>query len=433
MQRILCLFLILNTAALTAQVENIKVMTYNLLYYKAGSDAPCSHNRTVAQRDADLRTIIANVQPDIFCVNELGAGVINPLLIVDNILNVNLTNHYRSANSTNNSSSSIVNMLFYNENKFTLHSQSNLQRDLNNFPLVRIIDFYRLYVNDAGLGQPGVDTVFFTVAVGHLKAGSSTSDKLQRENAAKAVMNYLENSVPDDNVIFTGDFNIKTSTENAYQEFINYSNSSVALRDPISTAGSWNNNSTFASVHTQSTHSSSSGCFAGGGMDDRFDFSLTSQAIINGSDNLTYKDYYALGQDGSFFNSAMNTNSNLSVNSTVATALYNFSDHLPVILELEAAVSGIGLSENELWHKTVQIANPFRDKLTLKFRNNNPLNQVSLKVLDLTGRLILQKQYNAIPARADVEFNSSHWKPGIYLVSLSQQNGQTVTRKLVKQ
>jgi exonuclease III len=433
MKRVLCLLLILNTAALTAQVEDIKVMTYNLLYYKAGSGAPCSHNRTAAQRDADLRTIVENVQPDIFCVNELGAGVINPLLIVDNILNINLVSHYKSANSTNNSSSSIVNMLFYNKNKFTLQSQSNVQRDLNNFPITRIIDFYRLYVNDAGLGQPGVDTVFFTIAVGHLKAGSSASDRLQRENAAKAVMDYIENTVPDDNIILTGDFNIRSSSETSYQEFTNYSNVNVALVDPINTPGSWNNNGTYTSVHTQSTHSSGSGCFAGGGMDDRFDFSLTSKAIINGSDNLIYKNYYALGQDGSFFNSAMNTNSNLSVNSTVASALYNFSDHLPVILELEAAVSGIGISERELWQKTLQIANPFGDKLALKFRNNNPLNQVNLKVLDLTGRLILQKEYNYIPAMADLEFDSSQWKPGIYLVSLSQQNGQTVSRKLVKQ
>jgi hypothetical protein len=425
------LVLSLGFMGLNAQVEDVKIMTYNLLFYKA-SEAPCTHNRTPAQRDQDFSTIVASVNPDILCVNELGEGVVNPILINNNVLNVNGINHFASANSTNNSSSRIVNMLFYNQDKLTLQSQFSLQRDLNNFPIIRVIDFYRLYLNDAGLGSPGVDTVFFTVAVMHLKAGASTSDQNQRENAAKAVMNYIENNVTDDNIIVTGDFNIRSSNENAYQEFVNYSNATVALNDPINTPGTWHNNSNFATVHTQSTHSSGTGCFSGGGMDDRFDFSLISDAINAGSDNLNYQDYYAYGQDGSSFNGNLNTNSNFSVNASVAAALYNFSDHLPVILELEANVSGIGLNETNYWQQTLQIANPFKRNLELNFKNNTTLQNIEVSVIDLTGRPVLQKNIKTIKPGAQIKFNSATWAPGIYLLSIVKNNKVVETRKLIK-
>ncbi len=401
------------------------------MFYKA-SNAPCTHSRTPAQRDQDLTTIVSSVNPDIICVNELGEGVVNPLLVNSNVLNVNGVNHFKSANSTNNSSSSLVNMLFYNENKFTLESQSTLQRDLNNFPIIRVIDFYRLYVNDAGLGSPGVDTVFFTIAVAHLKAGSSSGDQNQRENAAEAIMDYIENNVSDQNVILTGDFNIRSSSENSYQEFINYSNASVALNDPISTPGSWNNNSNFASIHTQSTHSSGTGCFSGGGMDDRFDFSLISNSISNGADKLRYQNYYAYGQDGSSFNGSLNTSNNFSVNSVVASALYNFSDHLPVILELEASVSGIGISEEDYWQRVLQVPNPFKNQLNVHFKGQQAFEDVEIRVIDLTGCTVAHKSTSNLAANAQVSFNTEKWRPGIYLLTVSKANGSTVTRKLVK-
>lgn len=67
--------------------------------------------------------------------------------------------------------------------------------------------------------------------------------------------------------------------------------------------GSWNNNDFFASVHSQSTHTSGD-CFSTGGSDDRFDFILTSDEIINGTDymKLVPGSYKALGQDGQHFN-----------------------------------------------------------------------------------------------------------------------------------
>jgi len=44
--------------------------------------------------------------------------------------------------------------------------------------------------------------------------------------------------------------------------------------------------------------------------------------------------YQAIGQDGSYFNRALNIENNASVSPEIARALYNFSDHLPVSLQL---------------------------------------------------------------------------------------------------
>ena len=72
-----------------------------------------------------------------------------------------------------------------------------------------------MYYKDPGL-KLGADTNFFTIVTGHLKAGNSASDKLDRERAMDAVMNHLTLNVSDKNVILCGDMNTYTSSEGAY-------------------------------------------------------------------------------------------------------------------------------------------------------------------------------------------------------------------------
>ena len=62
-----------------------------------------------------------------------------------------------------------------------------------------------------------------------------------------------------------GDFNLYSSSEPAYGTILN--GGTVLLFDPISSPGSWNNNSSFANIHTQSTRSGTigdGGSFGGG-------------------------------------------------------------------------------------------------------------------------------------------------------------------------
>lgn len=412
-----------------AQTESIKVVSYNLMWYKAGS-APCNHSRSSSQRDADLQTIVQYLAPDVMVVQELGNAPVNPLVVLGDIFNVNGVSHYARAGSSNNSSSSLVNMLFYNSDKLELVSQDFINLDINNSPLIRVIDFYRLYVKDPGLGTPGIDTVFFTIGVAHLKAGNSSGDASERARATAAVMQYIDQNVGDDNVLFAGDFNVYSANQTAFQNLVNYStNPAISFNDPENQLGSWNNNSSFANYHTQSTHSNSQGCFSGGGMDDRFDFILVSDAIENNTDGLTYSNYQAIGQDGSSYNGNLNTSSNFNVNSTVASALYNFSDHLPVEIELEASVSGIGLSPYELKQQAWQVVNPFQDQISLRFKGLLANRSVEVKLLGLNGQIL--GEWNT-QGENEFEIASAHLPSGIYLLQVKEGDRFMETRKVIK-
>lgn len=415
---------------LWAQSVPIKLMNYNLMYYKAPS-TPCNHSRSGAQRDSDLKTIVQYVQPDILSVVEMGSNPINPPVITSSILNTDGVNHYQSANFTSSPFSSLANMLFYNDEKLALHSQSTVDMDPSNVPLIRLVDFYRLYVKDGGHGQAGVDTTWLTVGLVHFKAGSSSSDRTEREKAARAIMRHIENQVGDANVVLTGDFNMRSSSESAYQTMVNYSNATARLEDPIQRSGNWNNNSNFATEHTQSTHSSSRGCFAGGGMDDRFDQFLVSSPIMSGNADLPYQRYNALGQDGGSFNGPLNRSTNFEVNSTIANALYNFSDHLPVIMEVNAQVSGIGLRDYQYLEQNLEVVNPFSERLKLRLPEG-PRRPLQVRVHNLAGQKILQAPWSAGPYQQNWSIDTQGLAEGIYLLRLEQANGAIITRKIIK-
>lgn len=416
---------------LWAQSVPIKLMTYNLMFYKAPS-TPCNHSRSGAQRDSDLKTIVQYAQPDILSVVEMGSNPINPPVITSNILNTDGVSHYQSANYTSSPFSSLANMLFYNEDKLVLHSQSTVEMDPSNVPLIRLVDFYRLYVKDAGHGEPGVDTTWLSVGVVHFKAGSSSSDRTEREKAAQAIMNHIDNQIGDANVVLTGDLNMRSSSEAAYQTMVNYSDPTARLEDPIQRSGNWNNNSNFATEHTQSTHSSSQGCFAGGGMDDRFDQILVSSSLMSGNADLLYQRYNALGQDGGSFNGPLNRNTNFEVNATVANALYNFSDHLPVIMEMNAQVSGIGLEEYHYWEQNLEVVNPFSEQLELQLPEG-PRRPMQVRLYNLAGQTILEGTWPAGPRRQNWSMDTQGLAEGIYLLRMQQANGgASITRKIIK-
>lgn len=426
MLRIRIAVLLFISFGLFGQTEDIKVVSYNLMYYKTSS-APCTHSRTTTQRDNDLKNIISYLAPDIFVAQELGTAAVNPLVIMSDILNVDGVNHFQRAASSNNSSSSLVNMLWYNRDKLALIGQDKIELDLNNVPIIRVIDFYHLYVKDQGLGNPGIDTVFLSIGVAHLKAGNSSADASQRDRATEAVMDYIEN-LGHDNVLFAGDFNVYSASEAAFQNLVNYNaNPSISLNDPVNQLGSWNNNSNFATVHTQSTHSSSGGCFSGGGMDDRFDFILASDAIINNTAGLAYTNYRTVGQDGGSYNNSLSTNNNTDVPSSVASSLYFFSDHLPVSMELEASVSGIGISESELKQSSWSFNNPVKGDLEISLEDILSREVLEINIFDLQGRRVYQAMSKN---KNEHRIACETWDSGLYMIQVRAGNW-TETRKVI--
>ncbi len=313
--------------------ETINTMFYNLLDFP---EAPPSNRADI------LKTIIDDYQPDLFMVCELqsenGANT---------ILNTSLQtfdNRYVRANFVLNQSTTFTGLqqlVFYNSKKLILDSQDEIitrVRDINHYT-------FRLNTPDAT-----TNPVYLEVYVAHLKSSQGLENEQLRADMASELTNALESLPSDRFVLFAGDFNLYTSDESAYQELLDPTNV-IVLKDPIDRLGSWHINSSFQDIHTQSTRISNSefnNHGAGGGLDDRFDFILISENLQS-STTLHYVEnsYRAYGNNGNCFNNNINDTSCSGTEYSQLTRdnLYNMSDHLPVIMQLQTD-QVLNLSDN---------------------------------------------------------------------------------------
>ena len=302
-----------------------------------------------------LQDILQDYSPDIFMVCELqsqeGADV-----ILNVGLNSNGNSNYSAAPYFENQSGGgdLQQALFYRNDMFVLENT-----EIINTP-VRDINKYTLLLNTE---SQDTNPIRIYAYVTHLKSSQGSANQQLRLSMVEAFVNDTEQLEDDAFVLFAGDFNIYTSTEPAYLEILDQTNS-VAMEDPIDTPGAWNNNEDFRAVHTQSTRTSSSGFGggAGGGLDDRFDFIMVSQNMMT-NPNLQYKtdSYKAYGNNGNCYNNNINDiNCGGVYNQIIRDALYNMSDHLPVVMELETDQEIVILEVPQQ-----QLAQPFSLKRTL--------------------------------------------------------------------
>lgn len=408
-----------------AQVtDTIRVMHYNLLNYRNVTSFCTESNNNSDQKDQNLKTIIQYVKPDIFTVNEMGATWLNPPKILSNALNKDGIDYYDQAEFASNGSSSIANALFFNSNKLELHSQSDITKDKTGYRLIRSIDIYKLYYKDEVALQKG-DTNFIVVFVCHLKAGSTSTDKSTRDKETTALMDYLnDNQERGANYILCGDFNIQSASEDSYEELVNHTNGNIRFVDPIDAAGTWNNKDIYANLHTQSTRSSSNGCASGGGMDDRFDFILCGNEVMQGDYDLKYidKTYKAVGQDSRRFNGTINSPENKAVPKAIADALFNTSDHLPVIMDMSIKTQKV--SAKKVSQLRWSVVSPTSDQLHIE--SQSPISAVQLYSLD--GRLIFNK---LTEAQYEIHTDLPKLPNGIYTLKVSTTERQTAVKKIV--
>lgn len=328
MKKYLPLFLLLLLIVTTKSFsqDTIRFMHYNVLNYPNSSD--------FATKNSYLIPIISYLEPDILEINEMNNDSTNADTILNSVITIGAGfSNYKRAHYTNNANSSIVNMLFYNADKFTLYSEDIIVQTL------RDINVYKLYYNDPSKLSVG-DTIFLTVLSAHFKASSGSTNETKRANQATDIMNYLKSLSNPGNLILAGDFNIYNSSEQAYVNLTTDPNLQVNFNDPINVPGTWHNGSGFSNYHTQCTrlvNEPDGG--SSGGLDDRFDFILCNNSVINDSDRIQYipNSYITVGQDGLHYNDALTSApTNTSVPTTaLVNALYNMSDHLPLIAEFE--------------------------------------------------------------------------------------------------
>lgn len=287
--------------------QEYKIMSYNLLNYP-GNDT--------TTRNPYFRTVIANVQPDILVVQEMNsqAGV-NGFLI--NVLNAAVGGYDAGVF---NDGPDTDNAIFFKGDKFNFIANNVIQttlRDINEFVLKENVtnDTIRIYSV-------------------HLKASSGSSNELQRLAEVTALRNVTDTLPVNSDFIVVGDYNIYRSSEPAFIKLLDQTTSGYFI-DPLNLVGVWNENINFAPYHTQSPRTRQFGGGANGGLDDRFDMILMSQAVMD-SGGIEYVEgsYITYGNDGFHFNDSINRPPNMAVSQEIADALHYGSDHIPVIATL---------------------------------------------------------------------------------------------------
>ena len=373
--------------------DTLSVMSYNLLNFPSASP----------ERIDTLKGILQYVQPDILMVCELTSGAGGDDILF-NALNVGGITSYASASFSDGPDTD--NLVYYNSDKLELKEQNVISTAL------RDINEYVLFYKSTDISTT-TDTTFFYIYVCHLKASSGF--EAERNAEVQQLKNYLATRTNRQNVLIAGDFNFYGSdTEPAWNTML--SGSGVTLVDPINSPGHWNSNSSFASIHTQSTRTASFGGGSTGGMDDRFDFIFISPDLTNYGNDAKYVTgtYKAIGQDGFHYNDALlDAPLNTSVPLSVLYNLYNMSDHLPVFMKISVATITNDLPESlngfKIWY------DQSTDKIRFQTDHQQELDG-PFSVSDLSGKIVLQQDF----LNADQTLSTELLDSGLYILQMEK-------------
>ncbi len=403
------LFGIISTVHCTAQTTyEAKLMSWNVLNWPSAS----AFVDDTTQRCPAYRTVVNYAQPDILitCENTSSSSV--PLFL-NQVMN---TGSYHYAAGTFINGFDTDNAIYYRDSLFTF---------VSNFPVntaLRDINCFTLVYKATG------DTI--KIFSCHLKAGLGY--ETNRELEVHNLRQYTNTFHPGTNFFIGGDFNIYESAEPAYVELLRDNPGDDGnFLDVLNLQGVWNDFN-YRYYHTQSTHYSASGNFSTGGMDDRFDMILFSNGVSQpGGVYYVQGSYHNIGNDGNHYNDAINFGTNTAVGPTVADALFNASDHLPVMLTMSFGMPDAleELASNVFTMDIVPmpVENQSMVHMYLKEKSN-----VEVSVVDIAGRLIIEN--NAGELNEGVHYLPVEWDKletsGFYFLSVKADN-YLISKKII--
>lgn len=408
----------------------IKAMMYNLLNY---SDASVSQQKTPF-----LKTVLDEVNPDLLMVCELINLTGSNYMFTNAILPHNQDFEKANFEINQSSGSNLQQMVYYNSKKLILESSRVITAD------TRDINHYTFRINTE---NSATNPVRIEVFVTHLKASTGSSNRQRRLASIEDFITALNDIPSDSHVIFAGDFNFYTSNEEGYELLINNSNPIVmidpidrpaepfpnnsSITDPFSFYSSsstyfWRN-SAYTDIHTQSTRISNSGLIdqsgAGGGLDDRFDFIMMSENFNTSSDLFYVNDSYkSIGNNGNCYNaSVMDPACSGIYSQNLRTALTEFSDHLPIVMEIETPENTLSTAA---YSQSVQILKSNIIDTTIELRIQQELDLKFLKIYNTNGQLIKTIDIRN-KGNKTIDINVQYLSKGIYYIS-----AQNLTRPL---
>ncbi len=312
--------LVLTLAALAwaPPAHALRVTTWNVTVYPG---------LNLAARQPHFRTVMASLQTDVLVIQECST-----LAGADSFLNVLRTAQPKPWGRVYVAGTESA--IYWDSTKVTVPNVSSFNPP--NGPRDVLIAVVK------PIGYTSLDAQMRVYSV-HFKAGGpATVDSTQRRLECGEVRNNI-NSVLLANVgpnfILGGDANFYSSFEGGYIRLTESQlDNDGRMKDPLLMPGVWNNNSGYAIYHTQCPcNLTCPSGFSGGGMDDRFDLWLSSYSMQDGEGlDLVPGEYVPYGNDGQHYNQDINQGGfNNAVGITVANALHDAADHLPVIITIQ--------------------------------------------------------------------------------------------------
>lgn len=380
----------------------LRLMDYNILNYPGS---------TGTSRAPYFRMIIGEVAPDILVVQEmLGAsGVTHFMTNVLEPLEPGLwvAGPHHDSYDTDRA-------LFIRDECVTVIDSGWLDTDL------RDIEWWDLEVS--------ASTDTFRLYSLHLKAAQGLDNETKRYAECLILRADLDALPADMPAIVAGDYNIYEADEPAWG--LLRSPGPGQLFDPINREGDWHDNSSFADVHTQSPRTTQFGGGAHGGMDDRFDFILPNDDMLDGLGvDLLPGTYTAFGNDGLHFNnSIIAAPPNAVVSAEVANALHQASDHLPLYVDLGTALAA-GTPAPTL--RLDAHPNPFNPATRLSFALPTA-GRATVAIFDIRGRRVdTLLDADTAAGRVTLDWRPENLPGGVYLALLRVDGEAVATEKLV--
>jgi hypothetical protein len=391
--------------------DTAKIMGYNLLNYNTGE-----------ARNVYFKKTVAYSSPDILSVCEIvSEAAMNDMLT--NVMNAYTPGLYSAGTFLDGPDSD--NAIFYKTSKYTYVSNTPVHTDL------RDINMFTLIHN---LSR---DTI--RIFMCHLKASSGASNEAQRLSEVNS-LRAVTNSFPEGTeFLILGDFNIYRSTEACYIRMLEIEATNDGnFIDNYNLPGVWNQ-AQYAPYHSQSTRVRSFGGGATGGMDDRFDFILNSTALTQeGRIKYISNSLKPFGNDGNHYNDSINQRPNTAVPDSIADALEQSSDHLPVygLYKFDVhpnSIRSISEVNPEGFSLYQNYPNPFNPNTVIKYKLGRP-NFVNLKIYNSKGNevasLVNSRQNTG---EYKIEFDASKYSSGVYYYRLTVNNySETKSMILVK-
>ncbi len=406
--------------ALTLSAQGrIGVMFYNL--YRFPENPP-------SKREYILKDILGESPPDLLMVCELTSEY-GADRILDHSL-APLGASYKRAQfipTRTDVSDPLQQMVFYNAQKLSLIQQRaypTAVRDINHYTFVLHADYTKS------------DTVFIDVFIAHFKSSEGLANQKLRSDMADTFLRVVNKLPRHHFVLFGGDFNFYSDAEPAYRKITDTNNINV-MADPIQQPGFWHDNDLFRSIHTQATRSSTKGFGIGGasgGLDDRFDFIFMSDNFFK-EDNLRYVpgSYKAVGNNGNCLNQRIDAyECEGEYSLEMRQLLHRMSDHTPLILELETALSlSLPVNRNRSSRWSIVGGNYVAEYINVRVSlSAAEANKAAITICNAVGQRIKSQLIGE--QDAFLSLYTGDLKPGLYFLILNCPGTEQEVLKFVR-